>query len=155
MTNATADTMQSTETAPPSQIVTRSTFLCDEVKRRSHSAKGLSCFISFLGWFGCLSLIVTAYKRLGYRARAKSRPWLPLKIVSSHGGCVHLNTLPTNMIRTRTTPSNAIGPPNHFATASIFSCDEAKRVSHFMLEPPGRCRWHYLRPAKKSVQSHA
>ena len=45
MTNATADTIERTETVPPSHIATRSTFFCDEVKRRSHFEKGLSCFI--------------------------------------------------------------------------------------------------------------
>jgi hypothetical protein len=48
MTTATADTMQMTETVPPSQIATQSTFFCNEAKRRSHSETGLSRFISFL-----------------------------------------------------------------------------------------------------------
>jgi hypothetical protein len=65
MTNATADTTQSTETVPPSQVVTRSTFLCDEVKRRSHSEKELSRFISCSGWFGCHIAPLTAHKSLG------------------------------------------------------------------------------------------
>jgi len=39
------------------------------------------------------------------------------------------------MTSTRTTPSNTIAPPNHFATQSMFFCDEANRVSHFMSKP--------------------
>lgn len=72
-----------------------------------------------------------------------------------HSDCVHLKILGASITRTRTTASNAMAPPNHLATASIFFCDEANRVSHFMLEPSGQCRWDYLRPARKSVQSHA
>ena len=65
MTNATADTMQRTETVPPSRIVTRSTLFCDEVKRRSHLENGLSCFISCLGWYGCHFAPLTTCKDLG------------------------------------------------------------------------------------------
>jgi hypothetical protein len=44
--NMTAATIARTETVPPSHSATRSTFFCDEAKRSSHAANGLSCFMS-------------------------------------------------------------------------------------------------------------
>jgi hypothetical protein len=77
---------------------------------------------------------------LGYRAGAESRPERLLEIMRNHHGFIHLKILGTNMTSTRTTPSNAIAAPSHLATPSIFFCEEAKRVSHFMAEPPVQYR---------------
>ena len=74
MTNATADTMQRSGTVPPSQIATRSTFFCDDAKRRSHSEKGLSRFISCLNCFGYHTARRYRVQKTWVPRQTKSRP---------------------------------------------------------------------------------
>jgi hypothetical protein len=74
--NTTAVAIARTDTVPPSHSATRSTFFCDEAKRRSHAAHGLSRFMSRP--FGRMQHRQPSLSFMGWRAILKERARRPV-----------------------------------------------------------------------------
>jgi hypothetical protein len=128
-----ANSTPRTETLPPSQSATRSTFFSDAVKRRSHSEKRSRLSISDLSWFA--SNVAPSVVRVADSVVAQLGPSHQSTCERPHDGPVHLKIRGPRIMRTRTAANATSALPSQAAMQSIFFCDEANQDSHFMFEP--------------------